>query len=163
MFGTHETQGVFIDFTHVSAAAQRFFSGRYFCSCSARNCAFSAAFASCSCVVSGNTPQSVAPVKTIRCAAAYSRYRSTSVQMQTAVCVVGGWHHLLQALLQGGVLSSRPLQLGGQQPAPRFGVHLQEPCRLLSETRLDIVCIRTFATTKSTSDTQQVGKPTAEP
>ena len=35
--------------THLSAAAQRFFSGRYFCSCSARNCAFSAAFASRNC------------------------------------------------------------------------------------------------------------------
>ena len=38
-----------IEGTHPSAAAQRFFSGRYFCSCSARNCAFSAAFASRSC------------------------------------------------------------------------------------------------------------------
>lgn len=34
---------------HLSAAAQRFLRGRYFCSCSARNCAFSAAFASRSC------------------------------------------------------------------------------------------------------------------
>ncbi len=40
---------------HLSAAAHCFFSGRYFCSCSARNCAFSSAFAARSCSLTAIT------------------------------------------------------------------------------------------------------------
>ena len=68
--------------THLSAAAQRFLSGRYFCSCRARNCAFSAAFASRSCEFPDSKAHSVTsvPAVSLQYASAHGPYCIADVQ-----------------------------------------------------------------------------------